>query len=150
LLIQQQTGKNVASLEIIPFAVEYNTKDDVATRINSVRVYDPVNLSKVPQLQSDINEIDNFLTKTAKSLTKEEIDAVINDAKEIISEARLKLDKEGITTDTRVKILEAIEKLNSTVAKLQAIEDDKIKLADDVYTQGLLSNRDSITKDLTY
>ena len=150
LLIQQQTGRNVASLEVIPFAVDYDTKDNVATHINSVKVYNFVNLSKVPQLQSDINEIDNFLTKATKSLTKEEISATIDDIKDRISEARLVLDKEGVSADTRVKVLETIEKLNATIAKLQAIEDDKIKLADDVYTKGLLSNRDEYVKDLTY
>ena len=150
LLIQQQTGQNVTSLEVIPFAVEYSIKDNKAGKISSVSVYDPINLSKIPQLESETAEIDNYLTSEKTAVTTEEIEDVISDIRQYISEARAKLEEEGVSPDTKASIIDYIENLNILMHMLDSIKDDNIKLADDVYIKGLYSQRDEFIKDLNF
>ena len=150
LLIQQTTGRNVTSLEVIPFAVEYGTRDSVVTRISNVHVYDPVNLTEIPQLQSDLTEIDNYLNKDSKAVTTQQVESVIDDIQQYISEARAKADEKGVSVDTIVAIHELIERLNRLVESLSQIKDDNIKLADSVYTDGLFSQRDELVKELNH
>lgn len=148
LLIQEQTGRKVTSLEVIPFAVQYETKEQKVKKINGVSVYDTVNLSNIPQLQSDISEIDNYLTSTNEIMSTEQVEQHIDDIKNSIQEAVSKLQTEGIQSDTIAKIHEDIAKLQDLTELLDSIKDDNMKLADNVYTQGLLQQKDQITKDL--
>jgi len=77
LLIQQTTGRNVSSIEVIPFAVDYDTQDSKVTKIKKVKTYEPVDLSKVESLKSDVSEIDNYLTSDHTSMSSEEVSDII-------------------------------------------------------------------------
>jgi len=78
-LIQQEIpGAKVASLEIIPFYVGYETEDDKVTSIYEVHVYDPVDLTSVKELESDLDEIDSFLSKSNVSDRKAEVNEEIS------------------------------------------------------------------------
>ena len=150
LLIQQTTGRNVSSIEVIPFAVDYDTQDSKVTKIKKVKTYEPVDLSKVESLKSDVSEIDNYLTSDHTSMSSEEVSDIIEGIQNLIDEARSKAETKGIAKDTAAKIYEAIEILSGVIVKFNKIKDDKIKLSDSVYTQGLLSERDAILPDLNY
>ena len=150
LLIQQETGRKVTSLEVIPFAVEYNDHNDKVTSIQAVKVYNPVNLSAIEDLKSDINEVDNYLTTSNTSMSTEEVEQEISNTQGVIQEARSKVNTEGVAKDTVVKIHEAIFKLEAFISKINSVKDNKIKLADSVYINGLFQERDAAIKDLNY
>lgn len=150
LLIQQQTGRKVTSLEVIPFAVDYEIKNDKVTKISSTNVYDPVNLSDVEELKSDISEIDNYLNSSEQNISPSEAEGIIEDIRSLIQDANSRLESKGISADTSNKLREIIQDLLTIAEKLDQIKDDRIKLADTVYVQGLLNQRDSLVRDLNY
>jgi len=137
-------------LEVIPFAVEYNTKDQKVKNISNVRVYDPIDLTKEPKLQSEIREVDNYLNSESKVVSMQEIEDVVSDIREYISESRAKSSTAGIKPDTLSKLIELIEQLSNLVDILDSIKDDNIKLADEVYINGLYTQRDELVKELNY
>jgi len=137
-------------LEVIPFAVEYNTKDQKVKNISNVRVYDPIDLTKEPKLQSEIREVDNYLNSESKIVSMQEIEDVVSDIREYISESRAKSSTAGIKPDTLSKLIELIEQLSNLVDILDSVKDDNIKLADEVYINGLYTQRDELVKELNY
>lgn len=149
-LIQQQTGRNVTSLEVIPFAVDYTIKNQKVGNISSVRVYDPIDLTKEPKLQSEIRDIDNYLNSESKAVSTQEVEDIVSDIREYVSESRAKSQTKGIKPDTLQKLLELAERLSILADKLDDIKDDNIKLADEVYINGLYSQRDELVKELNY
>lgn len=62
LMVQQQTGKQVKSLEIIPFYVDYDTEQNGhdVSHMSTVQSQDIIDISNVA-LQDNFSSIDNFL-----------------------------------------------------------------------------------------
>ena len=147
LLIQQETGQKVTSLEVIPFYVNYDSENDAVTQINDVMVYNPVDLTKIPQVEADINEIDNYLN-SQQAVTKDEINQEIEQIKEKIRDARSKSTDKKISPDTLTKLIEYSDLLERLLQKYESIKDDSVKLADNVFIEGLRSQKDSIMRDL--
>ena len=147
LLIQQETGQKVTSLEVIPFYVNYNSENDGVTQINDVRVYNPVDLTKIPQVNADINEIDNYLN-SQQTTTKEEIEQEIEQIREKIRDARSKSTDRKVSPDTLVRLIEHSDELERLIQKYEDAKNDAIKLADSVFIEGLRSQKDSIIMDL--
>lgn len=148
LLIQQQTGRKVTSLEVIPFAVNYSTHEGKVQKIKEVNVYNPINLSEQQKLQEDISEIDNYLNNANQAITSEQVDNIINDTKDSIQEAVSKLENDGISGDINAKIRENIEKLKDLIDILDSIKDNNMKLADHVYVNGILDQIADVSRDL--
>ena len=148
MLIQQQTGRKVESLEVIPFAVSYNTNEGVVEQISGVDVYDPINLSDIPQLQSDIAEIDNYLTTEHSTLTQDDVEGLVAEYQRMANEALNKAQQEGVAKDTTIKIHEAAENLMQQCKLLHQIKNNKVKLADKIYVGGIQQNIYNLVEEL--
>lgn len=150
LLIQETTGRQVTSLEIIPFAMTYDTQDGILQKIEDVSVYDPIDLTKVPQLKDDISEIDNYFETESKVVSEEEIQLEIDSLKDAISQANVLLEKipNGKYKDLVQTLQELIQQAFSTIHKLDDLSQNSVKRADSVYVQGIIDTKDSIKSDI--
>ena len=83
-------------------------------------------------------------------MSTQEVEDAVSDIRGYVSESRAKSQTKGIKPDTLQKLLELTERLSILADKLDDIKDDNIKLADEVYINGLYSQRDELVKELNY
>lgn len=149
-LIQQEIpGAKVTSLEIIPFYVGYETEDDKVTSIYEVHVYDPVDLTSVKELESDLDEIDSFLSKSNVSDRKDEVNEEISMYDQALADVSSYGADPDVLEETRDGLASALSDYYDTIKSLKEVLKDDQKLADSVYVNQLLENARSRRADIS-
>jgi hypothetical protein len=90
-LIQAETGREVASMEIIPFYVDYTVENEKVTSVNDVKVYDTVDLSQEESLREDIDGVENFLNTRNTTRVKDDIIHTVEQSKNTLAELQSRI-----------------------------------------------------------
>lgn len=149
LLIQQQTGKKVTSLEVIPFYLEYEDNGPEVTEITGTMVYDPVNLSAQPELQPYISEVDNYLTTPqTEPIEDEEIDDNISELDQLIQQLDELIGAEGVLSTTNDAMKRIIEQIRDVMQQYQDIKNSIHMRTDATLLDNLSRKYDSLARSI--
>lgn len=147
LLIQQQTGKKVTSLEVIPFYLEYEDNGPEVTEITGTLVYDPINLSAQPELQPYINDVDNYLTSPqTEPISDEEIDDNISELQELIQKLNELIGAEGVLSSTNDTMKAIIDQIRDVIASYSDIKKSAYQRTDATLLDNLSRKYDSLAR----
>lgn len=139
LMIQEQTGAKVTSLEIIPFYVDYDTVGNNVSHMSTVQIQEIVNLNGT-LVEDEFKNLDNYLS--SKSNDKDRIDNIKSNYDKIvehINTLKNALISDYITEDTKYSIEQLLEDIKTAKDYLTVTDNnqfDKIdSILDDIYSQ---------------
>lgn len=134
LLIQQALpGAKVVSLDVIPFVLTYEDKNNIyLEKITKVKVEKPINLSNHPAVKPHLSDIDNYLNQTEsieeEFITDEDINRMQGEELDGIASAQEAL---GETNSLGVNV--------SVLRKIRVLRDKLYQLREDL---GAINKKD--------
>lgn len=143
-MIQNELGLEVASLQVIPFSINYSDSNEELVSINSITGHDLINLSSIEALQPFIQDVDNMLlseTRYTESDVKDRLDALDI---HLVRLDKLLEDSEKLQQSTIDKIVSLINQIKMTKDKLNLLLDSREKLNDIVYSKQIIQQSDNI------
>jgi len=108
LLVQQSLNKKVVSLDIIPFVLDYDDKDNIyLEQINDVEIKPLINLSNNPIIKQYISDVDNYLNQTEEkdAIDDDQIQGMLDQLSEKISDAKDALVNEN-ASGVQIRLLD--------------------------------------------
>lgn len=150
LMIQDQTGVKVTSLEIVPFHVDYDNQGSDVSYMSTVEAQDVIELNGVA-VEDEFKNLDNYLQ--SKTDNKEKIDDIHNKIEiinQFIDSLKEALNAKYTSQDTKYEIQQLLKNIEDLQEYKKAIDEneiDKIDSITDNVTNKILEINDKIREE---
>ena len=141
-MVQQSTGYNVASLQIVPFYIKYtSTETDVSDMVGA-KIYDLVNLSEIDKVKQYLDQIDSlFENQDTQKIDDSIIKMDIADNNSMMIEAsNISNDVENVDKDLRIRFEQLLDELSQLNQELQNILKQDKSSRNTPYIENVLDN----------